>query len=107
MIESIRLTDTMVHQQLCNCALHCKPNTTPVDTALTPIPFFGCFAVQALTTSLEAVKEHTPATQAARQRLLQLVRCVIESEAISSSIAPFSPGATAGGSKLPVTHCNL
>lgn len=58
---------------------------------------------QALTVSLEAVSQPSPATQATRQRLLQLVRCVIESEAASSSILPYAPadysaaGAAAAG----------
>lgn len=48
---------------------------------------------QALISSLDGVTQPTPATQATRQRLLQLVRCIIELEAASSSIAPYSPAA--------------
>lgn len=43
------------------------------------------------------MSQPSPATQAARQRLLQLVRCVIESEAASSSIAAYAPGANGAG----------
>lgn len=58
--------------------------------------------VQALTLSLQGAAQPSPATAAAQQRLLQLVRCVIESEAASSSVAPYSPckgsaGAAQGG----------
>jgi hypothetical protein len=48
--------------------------------------------LQALTLSLQsAAQQPSTATAAAQQRLLQLVRCVIESEAASSSVAPYSP----------------
>lgn len=40
--------------------------------------------------SLESAPSPSPATQAVRQRLLQLVRCIIQSEAASSSVAPYS-----------------
>lgn len=38
-----------------------------------------------------AAAQPSRATAAAQQRLLQLVRCVIESEAACSSVAPYSP----------------
>lgn len=57
--------------------------------------------------SLESVSAPSPATQAARQRLLQLVRCIIQSEAASSSVAPYStPGSAPSGSRAAAKSDN-
>jgi len=54
--------------------------------------------LQALTVSLQGELLPSAASQATRQRLLQLVRCIIESEAASSSIAPNTSSSSSSSS---------